>query len=366
MKTYHVDPLIQQIIEQFLKEKEWLKLKRICHGINKLRNFFLHKEYLPSNYMKKDLLRFAYLYYYYPVNIIKTISVIEEMQLYATTISKKSSLDVLDFGCGPGTCSIAFLLYLKNTRTCCNFYLYDKISTCAEEACLLLSMFCERSQKTDHKFIKCNTIHGEKFDIIFAGNVLSELKGKELLLAKLLQKNLQENGYLVIIEPALKSDTLNLINFRNNLQEMGYKINAPCLNTRKCPMHKENAKLWCHQVVNWIRPGFIERVDSRIGLSKELIKYSYLVVSKQAQGLSDVFKGARRVVSSLHKIKGKAWCYTCSQDALEIFELLKKHRASHPLFYKLSRGDIFICHNSQKMKNNTYRLTPVSTFAKLP
>src|ERR1051325_6382544 len=59
-------------------------------------------------YLAAGRLRRAYVPYYLPVNVEKVARVLREMDVYAPSRRKPR---VLDYGCGPGTASIATLLH---------------------------------------------------------------------------------------------------------------------------------------------------------------------------------------------------------------------------------------------------------------
>jgi hypothetical protein len=100
--------------------------------------------------------------------------------------------------------------------------------------------------------------------------------------------------------------------------------------------------LWCHMDVAWPRPAGVAEVDRRTGLDKESLKYAYAVITKTGRTLADL-GGTVRVVSNLHREKGKAWAWLCpsGEGALCRTELLTRHRGPETMaFFRSDRGDV--------------------------
>jgi ribosomal protein RSM22 (predicted rRNA methylase) len=88
-----------KIENQFLKP--WVpKIMELSNYYNKDRNSTFR---FTSNHAK------AYALYYAPINFTKTNWILNRIR---ENIPKKSSLSVLDYGCGPGTASLALSGYL--------------------------------------------------------------------------------------------------------------------------------------------------------------------------------------------------------------------------------------------------------------
>ncbi|HXX93926.1 MAG TPA: small ribosomal subunit Rsm22 family protein, partial [Planctomycetota bacterium] len=174
---------------------------------------------------------------------------------------------------------------------------------------------------------------GEAYDLILAVNVLAET-------AAPLEGLLTERGHLVVLEPALRTTTRRLMEWRDGLVARGYRIAAPCLGPRTCPM-LEHEDLWCHMDVAWPRPATVAEIDRRLGFSKESLKYSYLVVTRKGATMADR-GGTHRVVSNLHREKGKAWAWLCgSRGPLCRTEVLTRHRSeATAAFFHAERGHV--------------------------
>ena len=270
-------------------------------------------------YLAAGRLRRAYVHYYLPVNAEKVARVLRELDVYAPPRPRPK---VLDFGCGPGTAAVAMLLHRPVADLC----LVDVVDEALDDA----RFFCTAlgtEPRTMHE------VPDEKFDLILAANVFSESLAP-------LEERLTDTGHLVVIEPALKESTRKLMKWRDDMVARGFRIAAPCVGAAVCPM-LERDDLWCHQDVAWPRPASVAEIDRRVGLTKESLKYSYAVITKNGKTLADL-AGDVRIVSNLHKEKGKAWAYVCGrQGPLCRAEVLTRHRSeSTAAFFHADRGHV--------------------------
>jgi SAM-dependent methyltransferase len=271
-------------------------------------------------YLSAAPLRRAYVHYYLPVNSEKVSRVLAELATYAALPERPR---VLDFGCGPGTAAIAAL---RRTPVA-DLALVDTVDEALDDA----AFFCRALG------VEARRLHdppaGERFDLVLAANVLSETPAA-------LEDLVADDGYLVVVEPALREPTRRLMEARDRWTAAGFRVAAPCLRDSRCPM-LEHDGLWCHEDVAWPRPAAVAEVDRRTGLAKESLKYSYLVLTRKGRTLAD--RGAdARMVSNLHREKGKAWAWLCGRSgALCRTEVLTRHRGpSTAAFFHASRGGL--------------------------
>ncbi|MBV8881771.1 MAG: methyltransferase domain-containing protein [Planctomycetaceae bacterium] len=289
-------------------------------GVRELSDMFNGLTPHRPGYLANPRLRRAYVHYYLPVNAEKVARVLRELDTYAAP--DRPAPRVLDFGCGPGTAAVAALLH----RPVADLVLVDVVDEALDDA----RFFCRELGVTPRTF---HEVPKEKFDLILAANVFVEQLAP-------LEEHLNDDGYLVVVEPALQSTTRKLEEWRDEVVRRGYRIAAPCVGQVKCPM-LERTDLWCHQDVSWPRPATVSEIDRRLGLNKESLKYSYMVVTRHGRGLDDL-GGDVRVVSNLHKEKGKAWAWVCGKSGpLCRAEVLTRHRSeSTAAFFHADRGDV--------------------------
>ncbi len=271
-------------------------------------------------YFASSRLRRAYVQYYLPVHAAKVARVLDELERLSPPGGKPPR--VLDFGCGPGTASIALLL----RRPVEELHLVDTVDEALEDAASF-------AQRLGARPVTGHESPEGPFDLIFAVNVLSETPAQ-------LEELLADDGYLVAIEPALKTATRKLMEWRDGLVARGFRIAAPCPGPARCPM-LEHPDLWCHQDIGWNRPSFVAAVDRRVNLLKESLKYSYVVVTRNGRALEDLGR-VRRLVSNLHREKGKAWGWLCGPEGpLCRAEMLTRSRSAETeAFFRARRGNV--------------------------
>jgi len=295
-------------------------LAETAAGVRELSAMFNGITPRRPGYLAADRLRRAYVNYYLPVNAEKVRLVLAEMDAYATFAAPPR---VLDFGCGPGTASVALLLRGKPVGDLC---LVDVVDEALDDA----EFFVRRLGVTPRR---AHEPPPGPYDLILAAHVFSETEPR-------LEDLLSDGGYLVVVEPTLKAATRRLMEWRDRKVWEGYRVAAPCLGEPACPM-LEHEDLWCHMDVPWPRPASIAEVDRRAGLIRESLKFSYMVLTKKGRTLADL-PGDVRVVSKLHREKGKAWAWTCGrQGPLCRLEVLARHRSPETAdFFHAARGDV--------------------------
>ncbi|HEX7897129.1 MAG TPA: small ribosomal subunit Rsm22 family protein [Planctomycetota bacterium] len=289
-----------------------------CEGVRELSDMFNGVTPRRPGYLASTKLRRAYVHYYLPVNAEKVARVLAERDRYAPP---GRPLRVLDFGCGPGTAAVAWLLGKRPTAS---LTLVDVVDEALDDA----RWFCGQLGATPawgHEIPE-----GETYDLILAANVYAETDPG-------LERHLAPDGHLVVIEPALKQTTRALMAWRDQRVREGWKIAAPCLGQTTCPM-LSRSDIWCHMDVPWPRPAGVAEVDRRLGLDKESLKYAYMVLTKTGPTLA----GSWRLVSNLHKEKGKAWGWCCGKEGpLCKVEVLTRHRGEATQdFFRADRGDV--------------------------
>ena len=277
-------------------------------------------------YLAAGRLRRAYVHYYLPVNAEKFARVLLERDRYAPP---SRPLRVLDFGCGPGTAAVAWLL---GGRPTASVTLVDVVSEALDDARYLCEALGTKA-RTAHEVPR-----GERFDLILAGNVYAETEPR-------LEDHLEPDGHLVVVEPALKATTRRLMAWRDRKVAEGWTVAAPCVGAAACPMLARE-DLWCHMDVGWPRPAQVAEVDRRVGLSKESLKYAYAVLTKTGGTLAVPTAERWRVVSNLHREKGKAWAWACGPAGpLCRAEVLSRHRGPDTIdFFRADRGDVLEMH----------------------
>jgi SAM-dependent methyltransferase len=309
---------LQERLSDYRRRAGGIRQRKLAGDVRALSDMFTGLKPLRPGYLADRALRHAYVCYYLPVNYAKVRLVLRELKGFADL---PAAPRVLDFGAGPGTASLAALDELDGPR----LTLVDIVDEALDDAEFLLGRPVARAGSPPDG----------KFDLILASNVLAELGNPEPLL-KLLEESLEPSGYFVLVEPAVPKTALRVMAWRDELAARGFRIAAPCLGAASCPMRRR-PDLWCHQDLPWHPPAGVDALDRALGFDKASLKYAYLIVTRE--GRMRAGPGRWRVVSNLHRSKGKAWAWLCgAKEELVRAELLTRNRL--PAFEHARRGDV--------------------------
>jgi SAM-dependent methyltransferase len=169
------------------------------------------------------------------------------------------------------------------------------------------------------------------FDLIVAAHLLCELKALDAVArARLVlgwcSSLLSPGGRMVIVEPALKETSRELLMVRDRLVSESWFVEAPCFLQGPCPA-LQRERDWCHDSAPW-PGGRAPRAD-----------FSYLVLRHPGPVLADEAK--MRVTSDLIKEKGRMKLFACGASGRNAFVLQKRDRTdTNRAFQELTRGDV--------------------------
>jgi len=332
----------------------------IARDVQKLSQFLTRgREDLPAAYLKDPASRNAYLHYFLPANRAKVHLPLTELGLHPKGFFEREQLRVLDIGTGPGTAVLGILDHFaqRGQGAKLSFTAVDPI---AENLALLESLYHAHpaSRAADGlRVLKADIerspdLPAGTYELIVLSNVLNELfAGREdrierriVLVDAIIRKALAADGACIIIEPALRETSRDLLMLREGLRERGMTVYSPCLHAGRCPA-LENPRDWCHEDVPWDPPEIVQEIDKRIGLRKDSLKFSYLVLRKDGRSLADGFgEDAFRVVSEPLVSKGKLELYLCGSGGRKLAMRQDKDRtAENDAFSALRRGMIVRC-----------------------
>ena len=315
------------------------------------------REGMPAAYLRDPGLRKAYLAYFLPSNLDKISIPLHELNLHPAKLLAKAHLRVLDLGSGPGTALLGIRQFFARSRMpvrlACTAV--DQVGENLREAEI---MFREQSGVADVP-ATLTTVRsgitsiaerpGGPFDLIVLSNVLNELYlgsaealGKRTaLIGRIMDHLLAPDGSCILIEPALRETSRDLLAVRDGLVDAGRTVYSPCLVQGHCPA-LANPKDWCHEDRAWDPPEHIREIDRRIGLRKDSLKFSYVVLRKDGRTLADACGAdAYRVVSEPLVSKGKHEHYLCGQQGRKRATRLDRDAdPGNEAFARLLRGDV--------------------------
>jgi len=328
---------------------------------------------LPAAYLRDPGLRKAYLTYFLPPNLDKIGVPLNELALHPAKLLAKERLQVLDLGSGPGTALLGIRRFFARNRMEVGLECtaVDQVGENLREAEVL---FREQggvagvpaTLTTVTSSIKAIAEHsGGPFDIIVLSNVLNELYLHEedgvlkrtVLVGHILERLLAPDGSCIIIEPALRETARDLHMVRDGLVDAGHTVYSPCLVKGHCPA-LVNPKDWCHEDRPWDPPEIIAEIDSRIGLRKDSLKFSYVVLRKDGRTLADACSpDTYRVVSEPLVSKGKRDLNLCGREGRKLAARQDKDALpGNDAFAQLLRGDI-VSVESMVVEDRRFKIT---------
>lgn len=334
------------------------ELKSLAANVVRLSRLLTReRESLPAAYLKDADLRTAYLRYFLPTNIKKVHRALTDLLLHPGQLLSKEKLRVLDLGAGPGTALLGVLSYFtaSDQRPFLDCVAVDRVPENLRVAEDLFTSYRTRKKLDASLKTICADIESADhiregaFDLVILSNVLNELfpfdedriARRIGLVQGLLNRNLAGDGSCIIIEPALRETSRELLGVRDGLLKQQFFVFSPCLRGTSCPA-RENPRDWCHEDIPWDPPPLIREIDKLTGLRKDSLKFSYIVLRKDRRSLSDLFgPDSFRVVSEPLITKGKIEFYVCGLPGRSLVTRLDKDRT--PLnvqFEQLKRGAV--------------------------
>jgi len=378
--------------------------QKIAHGIELLSELYTRRRSeLHQKLLQDDELRAAYLLYFLPANLRKSRQILKEIWMHPQVPPLfRSSLRILDLGCGPGSMLLGFLDFLIDLPYLPNqveFYAIDALEKNLEDVRYfgewwISQFFADTDERSGRGKIAlhCNRWDirkplklpdREAFHFILIGNILNELfreesdrvKKRYQIISSLVEQWLAPEGFLIIMEPALKETSRDLLLLRNELiKRNGLNVYAPCVHNIPCPaVASGNRNDWCHEDRSWEPPRNLQDIDRRLVNAGDGLKYSYVVLSRQGISVASTamlsWGGAGgpipkkpqlwRVVSERMKERGESGVFLCGISGREKTTRLSKHSSSaNGAFEDLKRGQVIATHQLIQTKPKDWRVEP--------
>lgn len=338
----------------------------LSRGVARLSALFTReRQGLPDGYWDDASLRRAYLAYFLPVNLAKVQALLDELPLdQSRQADGARPLAVLDVGAGQGTGALACLDWLN--RRAPDGRSVQVVAVDAAERALadcrrLWEVYVGGAADDDRRLVtrcldlrqasaieRLGTDHPGPYDLILLVNCLNELfsgaadpLSRRAGLLRALLALLASEGTLVIIEPALRDLSRELHRLRDLLLAEGRcTVYSPCLHERPCPaLIKETD--WCHEERPWEPPPLVAAIDREVGLIKDALKFSYLLLRKDGRQIVRRRPDVYRVVSELRTMKGEKRVWLCNEAGRpEVGRLDRLRSESNAPFDACRRGAI--------------------------
>jgi len=325
-------------------------------GVIELNRFFtVERAERPGDYFNRKELRSGYLLYFLPVNVLKVTAVLDTLP----PSFWQTPRHILDLGSGPATGAIGALLHQgmqhRKKANDVEITLLDQNRSILNDGKNLIQSLAQAGVCPTPKSIHLRPgrllqplpklLPRRRYDLILIANTLNELAQPERrvqLIMQLMERYMSKDGRLIIIEPALRHPTRELMELRDAVLEQGRLfVHAPCLHQADCPMLAASRRDWCHMYWNWERPQMIAEFDRLVEIRKDYLKASYLVLAREA---APTRRQDWRVVSGPLNSKGKTERLLCGEAALphlrRLVRLDRDRSLQNAAFDRAQRGDI--------------------------
>ena len=336
-------PILDAIHE--LIAREGVSSGQVAESVAELSRFFTKERgSLNRAYMEDRFLRAAYLQYFLPVNLSKIQLLLGEMPVPELD----GGFSVLDLGSGPGTGALAVLDWWHHEQSSRGLSVaaIDGSSEALKQARQLWDGYREAAgveeailhtheSELERRLWLEQARQRSPFDLIIIANSLNEIYAdaqdpiqmRASLVVEALSL-LAPHGTMMIIEPALRETSRALHRVRDRvLQEKHCTIYSPCLHESGCPALM-NPTDWCHEERAWEPPLVIQQIDVEVGLIKDALKFSYLLLRKDGKTIIERRPDVYRVVSELRELKGEKRAWLCNEQGRQ--EVGRQDRLASP------------------------------------
>jgi ribosomal protein RSM22 (predicted rRNA methylase) len=319
------------------------ELRDVARGVERLSTGLTRDRALAGErYFEDPRLLGAYLLFYWPTSYLQARGVLSELP--------RAPGAVLDLGCGPGPLALAALdagasSTLGADRSARALGAARALAAAA--GARVAAALATRPWDPMRRGSLAELAGGRAFDTITMGHVLNELfAGPEAAerRAALVEEAaglLRPGGSLVVIEPALRETSRQLLEVRDLLVARGFAVRAPCLFRGPCPARLRESD-WCHAERPIVPPPIVAEIAARAGLRKEAVKMSYLVLAPRGEAWAEPPRGrVFRIVSEPLPSKGRLRYMACGPEGRMGLSLQDKHvNDRNRRFAGLLRGDV--------------------------
>ncbi|HUB07846.1 MAG TPA: small ribosomal subunit Rsm22 family protein [Myxococcales bacterium] len=309
------------------------ELAQVAAGVRRLsEGLTRERELVGEGYLNRPDLLGAYLLFYWPVSYAQIRSILPELP--------GCPAKILDLGGAAGPAAFACLDAGAVEAT-----IADRSAPALETARWLSK---EAGKAIATQRWTGGGPPGSGYDLIVAQHLLNELwrdsserTAKRAALAHALLARLRPGGTLLLVDPALRETSRELLELRDRLVADGVAVRAPCLFRGDCPALLRPTD-WCHAERLWEAPPLVAELARAAGLHKEALKMSYLALAPPGEGWPEPPPGrVFRIVSEPLAGKGRRRYMGCGPEGRMGLALQDKHvNDRNRLFLELARGDV--------------------------
>jgi hypothetical protein len=351
------EPILTEFLmqEKLLPEGETLQSKRfmarsIAPHVKTLSSLFNRTEGTQTDGIDEETYwtgggspknrRLAYFLSFMPCNLFRTASVWAELKRlgFQWPFSQEQDFRGIEWGAGvaSGACGIIagerFAPVGLPKRG--NFALIEQSKAALELGTKWLDFYSDEgfSVRSFHRRVDLKSpwlpAGAPKFHLFVFSYFLNESEiAPEVLVEQFLktcEQHLEEEGLVLIIEPALRLQSRKLLDFRRTLLEhpamksgkTGLKVLLPCLGHQACGALAKPDD-WCHEEVSWWRPPYLRELDAVTGLDRKSLPFSYLVIQKTRRSVEELLPALRGSTLKRHRLVSPS--HSLSKKTIEFF-----------------------------------------------
>ena len=239
--------------------------------------------------------------------------------------------DVLDWGCGSGVASRAFL-DLFGTENVSALRVWDRST-------LAMSFAARRARekysglKVVAEAARTDLDFGVPPAVLIISHVLTELTQEQ---TEALATAATQAECVIWVEPGTYETSLTLIAIRERLKQK-FNIVAPCTHQSRCGiLSPENERHWCHHFASPPQEIFMDsnwaRFANMLGIDLRDLPLSFLVLDRRAA--PTLSANAGRVIGHPRLYKAHASLLGCDAGGVSERKLMKR---SHPEEYRAAK-----------------------------
>lgn len=310
-------------------------IQRVAQSILRLSDFYIAQPAAATPW-NDDYCQVAYRNYYLPLNQMRCAQVIERGQQVGFF---EGLSHFIDWGCGPGTASLALAAH-QDIRT------HIKTQTLFDHSATVLKVFSDlhaqlvNVKKVDQ--LKLKNCPDPQHTLLTFSYSLTELQQPP--------EGWNQFEALMILEPSTSDDGRKLLALREKLKAEGYSIWAPCTHQKACPLLNKSKHDWCHDRLTVDAPEWFEELENYLPMRNRTVTMSYLLARKKPVPAS-IRSYARLTGDSLEE-KGKTRQLVCRGEEREFLTWM--HKSTTPQV--LSRGDLVKLPENLEVKSNELRV----------
>lgn len=290
---------------------------------------------------------------------IKVFGPLRELHA-AGLFAGKKQLRVLDLGAGLGSTTFGTARFLQHVNSGVEKLTVTAIERDASSTKLMRALHGALAELRDELVAFDLDVHAGDlrqvsergpFDLVLLGFALNELflelppqeqtDARAKLLHDLWQR-LSPTGALVVLEPALKESTRQLMRVRDALLQSAPQTHvfAPCVHRNRCPMLL-GERDWCHETLDYALPKPLADVARAAGLRYEGLSYAALVLTRAPRAFAAGEGALYRIVSDRLHTKGKLELFGCGESGYQRLTRLERDESGeNRAFGEARRGDV--------------------------